>query len=106
MPEQPPSRDKLIEYLEFMLNKFRPERYVYLALTILSFLLLLYGFCVLIGNPQTTQSALTMLAPTGLITMAIYRVVKFWNDCLKIVRDQLQNQIRNGRRNKASRDIE
>jgi hypothetical protein len=83
------------EYIEFMLKLFKPERYFYLGATILSLAALFYGFYILIGDSKNVKTALAMLAPTGLITMSCYRILKFWNDCLKMIRDFL-NKPDNG----------
>jgi len=77
------------EYIDFMLKKFVVDRYFYLSATLISLGVLIYGFTLLIVDPKNIKTALAMLAPSGLITMCCYRILKFWNDCYKIIKDYL-----------------
>jgi hypothetical protein len=82
------------EYIKFMLEHFRFERYFYLFATIISLVLLFYCVIILLKDPsKSIKSATTLLAPGGLIAGACYRILKIWNDCFKIVKDYLNRPL-------------
>ena len=72
------------EYIDFMLKRFKLERYFYTIATIISIALLLYCAIILINSKEYT-SALALLAPGGTIAFACSRLLKMWTDCIKIV---------------------
>lgn len=78
------------ENIDFMLNKFKVERYFYIAATGASVILL--GTCIfflLKDNPvKQIPQILTMLGPTGLITYSCSRILKMWTDCLELFKDE------------------
>ena len=81
---QPDSTFNLKEVMEFLLNNFKLERYVYLAVTILSIILLSIIVIILLKNQDYTN-ILVMLGPTGLITFSFSRVLKMWSDCIDLI---------------------
>lgn len=82
------------EHIQFLLEKFKVERILYLSATIISLGLLFYCAFVLLKDPEKNlKSALALLAPGGLITAACYRILKIWNDCLKIIQNYLNRPL-------------
>lgn len=82
---QPDSTFNLKEAIEFLLDNFKIERYVYLAVTILSIILLLIIVIILFKNQDYTN-ILVMLGPTGFITFSFSRVLKMWSDCIDLIK--------------------
>jgi len=82
------SLNNLKEAIEFLLKSFRLERYVYLAITVLSIVLL--GFLVyILMEKQEIAKILAMLGPAGLITFTFSRVLKMWSDCIDLIKTYL-----------------
>lgn len=80
--------------MDYLLNRFRIERYIYLFATILSIVLLailVYGLL----RKGDYKSVLIMLGPTGLITFSFSRLLKMWTDCIEILKIYMQNQSKN-----------
>lgn len=84
------SLQNLKDAIEFLLKSFKPERYIYLGVTILSIGLL--GFLVyILLEKQDYTKVLIMLGPAGLITYTFSRVLKMWSDCIDLVKTYLTN---------------
>lgn len=77
--------DELKQQIDFLLNRFKFERYFYLGITILSIVLLGYMIFNLVEQ-QEYGKILAMLAPTGLITISISRILKMWSDCIDLIK--------------------
>lgn len=75
----------LKESIEFLLNNFKIERYVYLSVTLLSIILLLI-IAVILFLSKDYKSIFIMLGPTGLITLVFSRVLKMWSDCIELIK--------------------
>ncbi|RAJ10671.1 hypothetical protein LX64_00277 [Chitinophaga skermanii] len=94
---EPPRPDPR-EYIKFMLDHFKFERFFYLGATVISLGLLVYCAAILLKDGKEDKpafkSALALLAPTGLITGACFRILKIWNDCFKVIAGYL-NQHQN-----------
>lgn len=75
----------LKESIEFLLNNFKVERYVYLSVTLISIILLLI-IAVILFLSKDYKSILIMLGPTGLITLVFSRVLKMWSDCIELIK--------------------
>jgi hypothetical protein len=80
----------LKEAIEFLLDNFKVERYVYLGATLLSILLLFIIAIIFFVNKEY-QSIFIMLGPTGLITFSFSRVLKMWSDCIELIRAYITN---------------
>lgn len=75
----------LKDAISFLLKSFKVERYIYLAVTLLSIILL--GFLIyILFKKQDFTNILAMLGPTGLITFSFSRVLKMWTDCIDLVK--------------------
>jgi hypothetical protein len=73
------------EDLEFLLNQFKIERYIYLCVTLISFLLLGILICILFSE-KDYSTILLMLGPTGIISFTFSRVLKMWTDCIELMK--------------------
>ncbi len=75
-----------LEAVERLVELFRLERYVYLGVTLVSFLVLLGSGISIILREQSDHSILTLLfGSSGLITYSTGRVLWMWNGALKAV---------------------
>ncbi|MBB3699504.1 hypothetical protein KMW28_24735 [Flammeovirga yaeyamensis] len=74
--------------IEFLLKSFKPERYIYLSVTILSIMLLGYLIYTMILR-QDISNILAMLGPSGLITFTFSRVLKMWTDCIDLIKTDI-----------------
>lgn len=74
-----------------VVNIFKMERIVYVTLTIISALSILgIGLYLAIAKENIT-AFLTLLVPTGTLTMCIFRILKMWDDVLKFLIGGTQN---------------
>ncbi|MES2556130.1 MAG: hypothetical protein V4604_08275 [Bacteroidota bacterium] len=74
-----------LEQVQVLMNAFRMERIVYIILTTISAIALIISgvyFSVKGGN---MTALLALLAPTGTLTLCIFRVLKMWDDALKFI---------------------
>lgn len=75
-----------LDALERLLKMFSIERYLYIALTVFSFLLLLYGiFQVFEQNTVTTKMLVSIFGGSGLIAVSSFRVVWFFNRSFSLI---------------------
>ncbi len=75
-----------LEAVERLATLFRVERFVYLAITVISFLLL-FGVAVrmfLQGTAQIAEWGL-LFGSSGLITITANRVLQVWSQALRMV---------------------
>ena len=85
------------EAVDFMLQKFKPERYAYLIVTIVSFLILLV--CVILYIVETPQMNEKNLGPVigmvgsgGAIAYTASQLLRMWSDCMKLFTNSLNQE--------------
>lgn len=88
-----PERIDPLKYLEFLLSKMAMDRYFYLIATGVSVLLIVYAIVMLLKSGQIT-AALAVCAPAGALGVCCNKILKFWNDCLKIINTYLDGANR------------
>jgi hypothetical protein len=76
------------EYITFLMASFKIDRYFYFIATIASLGLLFYTAIVFV-NIGNVKAVLSLLAPTGAIASSCYAILRFWNDCFKLIKDYL-----------------
>lgn len=80
-----------LDALERLLRMFTVERYVYLALTAFSFLLLIYAAYLLVSSQTVdTQTLVAIFGSTGLITASSARISYFFNRAFSLVEDLIR----------------
>ncbi|UPT70583.1 MAG: hypothetical protein M0D53_16150 [Flavobacterium sp. JAD_PAG50586_2] len=80
--------ENLRKDIEFLLDKFKLERYIYLAITLSSIILLVILIIELFKDREYAK-ILAMLAPTGLITFSVSRILKMWTDCVSLLKTNI-----------------
>lgn len=82
----PPTMRDRIEAVERLAYLFKVERFVYLGVTVISFLLLLtIAVRMLIqGSAESTEWVL-LFGSSGLITITANRVIQMWSQALRMV---------------------
>ena len=74
-----------LEDVQKLLDTFKMERIIYVILTSLSAISLIgIGFYLLLTE-KNYQVFFALLAPTGTLTLCIYRLLKMWDDALKFL---------------------
>ncbi len=92
MPDNLNDRLRVIERLT---QVFRVERLVYVAITILSFVVLLVCAGVLVYNGEAGTTELSMLfGSSGLITYTGGRVLFMWSQALRAVIPETGNEAK------------
>jgi len=81
----------LKEAIDFLLQSFKVERYIYLAVTMLS-IILLGVLVVVLYKKQDFANILAMLGPTGLITFSCSRFLRMWSDCIDLVKTYISQK--------------
>ncbi len=67
-------------------GKFKPERFIYLTLSILSFLLIVYLGYDLFKQDKISRDQLAMfIGPTGFLAYAVSRILFMWSKSMKII---------------------
>lgn len=81
--------DQSVNAVEKLLGFFKFERYCYLIVTIISFIvLLLIASLLLIKDFQNNYTiVIGMIVPSGAIAYACGRILKMWDDALKFITD-------------------
>jgi hypothetical protein len=74
-----------IEQIQILINAFKMERVIYIILTTISAISLIGLGLYLALNKGDSQTFLALLAPTGTLTLCIFRVLKMWDDALKFI---------------------
>ncbi|KAF2518396.1 hypothetical protein E0W68_08680 [Flavobacterium salilacus subsp. salilacus] len=75
----------LKDAITFLLKNFRFERYLYLTITLASIILL--GILIYqLFQKQDYLNILAMLAPTGVISFSLIRILKMWTDCIEVLK--------------------
>jgi hypothetical protein len=77
--------------LDRLLKMFIVERYVYLALTALSFLLLIYaGYLLITVKSANTEVLVAIFGSSGLVAAASARISWFFNRAFTLVEDLIK----------------
>lgn len=77
--------------LDRLLRMFMVERYVYLALTALSFVLLLYaGYLMVATKSLNTEVLVAVFGGSGLVAASSARISWFFNRAFSIVEDLIK----------------
>lgn len=88
-----PAGSELKEDIKFLLETFKVERYIYLVLTIISIILLGFLVKTMFDNDEIgTKELLTLLGPSGLITLTFSRILKMWTDCIDLIKTSIANR--------------
>lgn len=75
-----------LDALERLLKMFSAERYFYLALTALSFLLLLYaGYLLVVSQTADKATLIAIFGSSGLVAAASARIVYFFNKAFALI---------------------
>jgi hypothetical protein len=79
-------KDTKFEKVEKLITIFKPERYSYMAISVISCATLisvaLYSF---ISGDLDVYKFIALFLPAGAITFSIGRIMKMWNDVIKIL---------------------
>lgn len=81
----------LKDAIDFLLQSFKVERYIYLGITIIS-IILLGILVVILMQKQDYANILAMLGPSGLITFSFSRVLRMWSDCIDLVKTYISQK--------------
>jgi len=73
---------KRLKDIQELIKTFEMERIVYVILTCISAISLLGIGLYLAIAKDNFQAFLTLLVPTGTLTMCIFRVLKMWDDAV------------------------
>lgn len=80
-----------LDALERLLKMFTAERYIYLALTVFSFFLLLFGVTrILTEDTVTTEVLVSIFGGSGMVGIASLRVVWFFNKSFSLIEDLIR----------------
>ena len=83
--------DAALNALDRLLNMFMVERYVYLALTALSFVLLVYaGYLMLTTNGANTEVLVAIFGGSGLVAASSARISWFFNRAFTLIEDLIK----------------
>lgn len=83
--------DAALNALDRLLCMFMVERYVYLALTAVSFLLLIYAAYLLVtASPANTEILVAVFGGSGLIAISSVRISWFFNRAFTLVEDLIK----------------
>lgn len=78
--------------LERLLEMFKIERFVYLVLTALSFLILLYAAYLLIHlDSPNTEALVAIFGGSGLITFSSARISFFFNKAFTLMEELIKD---------------
>ena len=83
--------DAALNALDRLLKMFMVERYVYLALTAVSFVLLLYAAYLLVTtSPANTEILVAVFGGSGLIAISSVRISWFFNRAFSLVENLIK----------------
>jgi hypothetical protein len=67
-------------------NTYKAERYVYLSVSILSFIFIaILAFSLYRKNAISVEQLVLFLGPTGFLAVAVSRILFMWSNSLKII---------------------
>ena len=76
---------ELKQAIEFLLEKFKFERYCYATLVVVSFLGMVVCIVYTIINKTIEWPTVSALfGPTGIIAYSSSRILKMWSDCVNL----------------------
>lgn len=79
--------------LERLLKIFQVERYVYLLLTAISFVLLLYsGYLLIVSETLNTEMLVAVFGSAGLITASSARISHFFNRAFTLIENLIRDE--------------
>lgn len=86
----PGDLDSRMQYVERLLKLTRPERMVFLAISLVSGLVLIVYATVALFQPHGNAATLTGLwGASGVVTVSNAQALRVWRDALKLVLPQL-----------------
>jgi hypothetical protein len=69
-----------------LVSQFKIERYVYMTLSIASFIALMWlAFSAYLNEELSVKETLLLFAPTGVMTYAINRILYMWTKSMQII---------------------
>ncbi|MDH4472466.1 MAG: hypothetical protein QE487_07640 [Fluviicola sp.] len=74
-----------LEQIQVLMNAFKMERIVYIILTTISAISLILTSLFFVDTEKRMETLLIILAPTGALTMCVFRILKMWDDALKFI---------------------
>ena len=78
--------DATLKAVDFVIRRFRVDRYIYLALTTVSALMLLAAVANMLWRDQKDPVALgAVFGSSGFLTYSLSRVLTIWNQIIAIV---------------------
>ena len=81
-----------IEDVQKLIDTFKMERIIYVILTSVSAISLIgIGLYVALAE-KNYEGFIALLAPTGTLTLCIFRVLKMWDDALKFISNSKSNE--------------
>ncbi|MBX7156444.1 MAG: hypothetical protein K1X91_15925 [Bacteriodetes bacterium] len=88
-----------IETIEFMLKQFKPERYAYLTVSIVSFLLLVVCVVMFILRVELTEKNFAyiagMMGSGGTIAYSSSQLLRMWADCMAMLNQNNKGKSEN-----------
>lgn len=83
--------ESTLNALDRLLRMFAVERYVYLALTVCSFVLLLYaGYLMIATGSANTEVLVAVFGASGLVTASSARISWFFNRAFSLVEELIK----------------
>jgi len=92
----PPSDDldSRMQYVERLLRLTRPERMVFLAISLISALVLIvFATVILIQHHGDTGTLTGLWGASGVVTVSNAQALRVWRDALKLVLPQLPKEV-------------
>lgn len=81
-----------IEDVQKLIDTFKMERIIYVILTSISAISLI-GIGLYVALVEKNYAGfIALLAPTGTLTLCIFRVLKMWDDALKFISNSKSNE--------------
>ncbi len=79
------------EALDYLLEKFTLERYIYLGSTIISTLALFFLVGYNFYKGADIVNIISLFGPSGVIAYSGSRILKMWNDCITLITKVVEN---------------
>jgi hypothetical protein len=78
--------NKDLETVQKLIDTFKIERIIYIALTsVCAITLLGISVFMLVAGKIRIEYFISMFVPSGVITLCVYRILKMWDDALKFL---------------------
>ena len=81
--------EEKLKHIQALIKTFQMERVLYVILTCISAITLLGIGLYLALAKDNFEAFLTLLVPTGTLTMCIFRVLKMWDDALAFLKGEI-----------------